>query len=253
MTHRGAAWRLLFEQAALRRDARVFALIVQSVPQLARASIQGTADYRYVLPYFDDVVFKQIPDRVQYLRLGRLHRDQGPAEQLQKGVEAWYRHGVLHNTSGPAILMPEGFVWVLYGKRHRENGPAEFYKKGEYERQEWFQNGKRHRIGGPAVKDCNEEEWYVDGLLHRDDGPAVVTRSAGHIKEEWYNGGVRHRVDGPAVIDSVGLSHWYLYGFLHNQNSLAVEVGTQRYNCLYGKIFHDNGVSAETKMLLQFR
>lgn len=239
MTHRGAAWKLLFEQAALRRDARSFALIVQSVPELARACLQNTADYRYVLPYFDDVVFKPKPDRVQYLRLGRLHRDHGPAEQLQRGVKAWYSHGVLHNTSGPAIWMPVGFVWFLHGKRHRENGPAEFYKKGEYEKQEWFQHGKRHRIGGPAVKDCNQKEWYVDGLLHREDGPAVVSYHAGPvIKKQWYQCGIRHRTDGPAITHSNNVNGdiWYQYGFVHRPDGPALHVDNQPFFSLYGKV-----------------
>lgn len=205
MTHRLAAWKLLFEEAALRRDARAFALIVQSIPELARAAVKGAADYRYALPYFDDVVFRQNVlhhgDRVQYMRLGRLHRDHGPADQLRDGTEAWYLHGERHNENGPAVITPHGYIWFLHGKQHRVGGPAEFFKQNEYEKEEWFRHGKRHRVGGPAVKDNNEEKWYIDGQLHRDDGPAVIVYNQnGATFQTWYRRG--KYVEGRAVVHS---------------------------------------------------
>jgi len=42
--------------------------------------------------------------------------------------------GLLHNSSGPALIMPNGDkYWFKHGKRHREDGPAVEWHDGRVE------------------------------------------------------------------------------------------------------------------------
>jgi hypothetical protein len=92
-----------------------------------------------------------------------LHRTDGPAViDLQKNIEKWYKHGVLHRDGGPAVTNPVGDFWLQNDVYHRTDGPAVVLKSG---RQEWYQHGKLHREGGPAVIDPEKgNEFWIDGV-----------------------------------------------------------------------------------------
>ena len=87
----------------------------------------------------------------QWLREGRLHRDDGPAylETRADGSQSmgWYRDGMLYRVDGPA--------WI-----------------------DLQSDGTR------------SERWYLDDAPHRTDGPAcVIVRPDGSRVEEWWIAG----------------------------------------------------------------
>jgi len=50
---------------------------------------------------------------------GMLHREDGPAAELNNGARLYYYRNVLHRANGPAIIWPNGHEeWWLHGKRH---------------------------------------------------------------------------------------------------------------------------------------
>jgi len=50
-----------------------------------------------------------------------LHREDGPAVELNSGKKGWYMNGELHREDGPAIKHPSGYkVWCLEGKYYLE-------------------------------------------------------------------------------------------------------------------------------------
>ena len=53
---------------------------------------------------------------------GLLHNHYGPAFIGIHGTEFWYKHGVLHCVSGPAISKPNGVKkWFIDGENFTEN------------------------------------------------------------------------------------------------------------------------------------
>jgi antitoxin component YwqK of YwqJK toxin-antitoxin module len=80
------------------------------------------------------------------------------------GDKAWYLNGKLHREDGPAEELRDGTkYWFLNDKRHREDGPAEEYNDGS---KTWYLNGKLHREDGPAVEYSNGDKfWYLNGQL----------------------------------------------------------------------------------------
>ena len=88
--------------------------------------------------------------RTSYFNVGKLHREDGPAECLKfkKGAKT--------------------FAYYINGKRHREDGPAyvEICSDGH----------------------ISEEKYYINGKLHREDGPAKVLtyRVGGKALTSWY-------------------------------------------------------------------
>lgn len=82
--------------------------------------------------------------------------------KVQKGgITLWYKDGLLHNVTGPAIIWEDGsYQWYFNGIIHRENGPAATSGNNKY----WYYDGKRHRLDGPAVEFENgKKEWWIDG------------------------------------------------------------------------------------------
>jgi hypothetical protein len=78
-------------------------------------------------------------DKEWYLN-GELHREDGPACEMNNGTKYWYLKGDLHRVNGPAIDRVNGTkAWFLNGKLHREDGPACEYVN-DYK--EWFLNDK---------------------------------------------------------------------------------------------------------------
>jgi len=49
-----------------------------------------------------------------YIRNGKKHRDNGPAEIRRDGYKAWFKFGVKHRSKGPAVIHPDGTkeYWV---------------------------------------------------------------------------------------------------------------------------------------------
>lgn len=43
-----------------------------------------------------------------YMKIGRLHREDGPAVSWLDGTEMWYFEGKLHRDGGPAVTHPDG-------------------------------------------------------------------------------------------------------------------------------------------------
>jgi hypothetical protein len=73
---------------------------------------------------------------------GKLHREDGPADERSNGDKYWSLNGKLHREDGPAIEYADGHKeWFLNGKRHREDGPAIEYANGD---KSWFLNDKRN-------------------------------------------------------------------------------------------------------------
>jgi len=88
-----------------------------------------------------------------------LEGDQPTPKVLSDGTHAWYQHGNLHRTDGPAAISSDGTEW-------------------------WYKNGQLHRTDGPAITfPDGYEAWYQNGQLHRGDGPAVTLPSG---TEKWY-------------------------------------------------------------------
>ena len=59
---------------------------------------------------------------------GKLHRIDGPAEELMNGYKAWYQNGKLHRLDGPAIEHIDNKYWYIEGVEYTE---TEFKKKTE--------------------------------------------------------------------------------------------------------------------------
>jgi len=140
-----------------------------------------------------------------YFRNGSIVKQRGP------GFTRWYHNGELHREDGPALELDNGHMqWYQHGKRHRIDGPAIESTWYDHEPKEWYFEGLRHRENGPAVVQTGgREEWFRHGVLHREDGPALV-RSDG--SKFWYLNGKLHREDGPAVEHSDGSTAWYWKG-----------------------------------------
>lgn len=50
----------------------------------------------------------------RWYRHGKLHCEDGPAEETPHGVKRWYVNGKLHRTDGPAIIGATGTVgWYM--------------------------------------------------------------------------------------------------------------------------------------------
>ena len=59
-----------------------------------------------------------------YFVNGNLHREDGPAIEMQEGYYMWYYNNKLHRTDGPAVNYVNGQFYYLNGELHREDGPA---------------------------------------------------------------------------------------------------------------------------------
>ena len=76
-----------------------------------------------------------------------------------KGVERWFKDGMLHREDGPAVIDSGDEYWYKDGKLHREDGPAVIHKDGT---KFWYKNGVRHREDGPAViYSEGSRYWYL--------------------------------------------------------------------------------------------
>ena len=63
---------------------------------------------------------------------GKLHREDGPAEEYIDGDKRWRINNKLHRLDGPAIEHINGNkFWFINGKRHRLDGPAIEYYNGD--------------------------------------------------------------------------------------------------------------------------
>lgn len=68
-----------------------------------------------------------VPGGYVYIRGGVKHRERGPAEVMDNGYRAWWRHGKRHRRKHPAVVHPDGTLeWWEDGKllRRVENDPT---------------------------------------------------------------------------------------------------------------------------------
>ena len=71
----------------------------------------------------DEII--ETPERREWRRNGKLHREDGPAVEWANGGKEWYRSGKHHRDDGPAVEWANGYKeWWRNGKFHREDGPA---------------------------------------------------------------------------------------------------------------------------------
>lgn len=75
---------------------------------------------------------------------GRYHCEEGPAVTSRQGLRLWYRHGLLHRLSGPAVVLP----------------PAARRMPHDFE----------VRVG----PDGTAEGWYVRGVSLTDKLPVMI-------------------------------------------------------------------------------
>ena len=81
-----------------------------------------------------------------YVGHARKHTKNFP--YFYEGDQGWWKMGKIHRDSGPAIIKKDGTKkWYKNGFPHREDGPAVEYPNGS---KEWWHNGKLHREDGPA-------------------------------------------------------------------------------------------------------
>lgn len=84
---------------------------------------------------------------------------------IYNGTYVYLSSGEIHNSLGPAIIVPNSLYYFHHGTAHREGGPAIIH----YDRpliwngSEWSFEGERRII---------EEAYVEDGFFHRLDGPA---------------------------------------------------------------------------------
>jgi hypothetical protein len=87
----------------------------------------------------DGLVVDECGNRFWYYD-GLLHREDGPAVEMNSGEWEWLFHGIWHRVGGPAIKSGLAFYWYDRGKIHRANGPAVEWHDG---RSNWYYRGKR--------------------------------------------------------------------------------------------------------------
>lgn len=122
--------------------------------------------------------------------------------------EEWYRHGILHNIFGPAIIE---------------------YRDRKLYQQEWYRMGKLHRLSGPAVivikgsRDFYKiERWYKDGQLHNAHGASIIIYYVNGIikQKEWYRYGLLRNGNAPGSVwygakGRKTREYWYRHGALY--------------------------------------
>lgn len=80
--------------------------------------------------------------RIEHYLFDKLHREDGPAEELGNGTMYWYQRGKIHREDGPASEWNTGSkFWYHWGMKHREDGPAEEWSFGC---EEWYLFDKKY-------------------------------------------------------------------------------------------------------------
>lgn len=206
----------------------------------------------------------------EYLILGTLHRDSGPAKTVYENnvivAQDWLLKDMLHNENGPARLIWKGEseekkilvseLWCINGMRHRKNGPALiFYDcNGKVEYESYYHISMLHRLGGPAITKYEngkwtEQIWFNEGCeCSVNDLPSRRKQVNGVLTEEtWVNKfGKLHRNVGPAKIiyhsnGRIHRSEWYQNGLLHRANKAAIISYSNTGEVIESK-FYENGV-----------
>jgi hypothetical protein len=77
-----------------------------------------------------------------------MNNNESTLEIDARGNKRWYLNDELHREDGPAVELNDGHKsWWLNGERHRISGPAIEYNDGT---KAWFLNGYRH----------SQDEWF---------------------------------------------------------------------------------------------
>lgn len=104
----------------------------------------GVDQYCYEGHPFNGVA-KDDLGRCHHYRLGRLHREDGPAIEYPDGSEEWHLNGEIHREDGPALI--DTFLNLVQyrqnGKKHREDGPAVIEEGAP---PEWWLFGEKHTM-----------------------------------------------------------------------------------------------------------
>lgn len=174
---------------------------------------------------------------------GELHREDDLPAKVSEYANFWYKKGIPHRTSGPAVV--------------HENGEKEYWVNGENVSEDVFYekyatvtkdgtvnfrdqsipktftgtclrkddtyvvvNGTLHSETAPAFvsKDGKTQKWYLNGKPHRENGPAVIL-SNGEV--QYWVAGKLHRLDGPAIIRADGTKEYWIDGKLHSNKGAA--------------------------------
>jgi hypothetical protein len=173
--------------------------------------------------------------------------------------EAWQRHKIAFNPSGPAVRVfrPEERYNLFeewyneQGQLHREEKPARIIhfphdlNAASYcMTQEWFLNGVATRENGPAFLETDEngtmtqEIWMLNGEEHRVGGPSYLSRQFHtfiDFMERWKQRGQLHREGGPAEIERDELNGmpsfhvWYYRDEPYREGGLPVYEGFNPY------------------------
>lgn len=80
-------------------------------------------------------------------------------KSYQNGQSQKFTQGVLHNDTGPAVIVYyatgeiKSELYKIYNVTHRDNGPAyiEYYKSGIVKGEYWMNNHAYHRDNAPAI------------------------------------------------------------------------------------------------------
>lgn len=112
-------------------------------PERSAGSVTGQSN----LGAEDDAVIMGLlhtrqPDTSKYLGV--------TVRERQNGDKEWLKDGKLHRDDGPAVECVDGYkAWYKNGLRHRDDGPA---TEDQYGNKEWFVNGQSIRAEGPRAE-----------------------------------------------------------------------------------------------------
>lgn len=133
-----------------------------------------------------------IKNKLEYVKGGKYHREDGPAIIFYNPDNTKFRE-----------------EYYLDGKLHREDGPAiiDYYSNRKYKMCSYYKNDNIHKEDGPAVIMYDNfgkifrEEYYLNDKKHRADGPSVITyNKKGTERELWYVNGEVTNLNGPSGI-----------------------------------------------------
>jgi hypothetical protein len=83
----------------------------------------------------------EYPDGRAFFLRGRVHREDGPAVELDDGTKEWFLSDQRHREDGPAVVRADGTKeWWLDDARHRDDGPAVEWADGA---REWWLDGEK--------------------------------------------------------------------------------------------------------------
>lgn len=91
---------------------------------------------------------------IEYLKKGKLHKDDGPAVIYDTGYQAWYQEGLLHREDGPAVIHPNGHqeYWLLGCRLQEQNT---FF----FENERYLGFSKYNYLASLFMKEYGWQQW----------------------------------------------------------------------------------------------